>query len=187
MVLGLEEFAGVDRAGLYVLRAPCLASPRIYKIGKSLNLRKRLDQYQLYFPYGFLIDLVWIFPRGLKNAKRLLDQTEKFVQERLNMVQTTTRRARTEWSKSSKAQIVDVFIQAFDEFSHIGGQLENPAIAFTITDLTPTETRKNVRERERMREAAKAQLTHIRRAHPDDYEYLCSCSKWAIEKSYRSC
>ena len=121
MVLRLEEFAGVDRAGLYVVRAPCQASPRIFKIGKTLNLRKRLDQYQLYFPYGFMIDLVWIFPRNLKDAKRRLDQTEKFVHEKLNMVQTTTRRGKTEWSKNSKAQIVDVFIQAFDEFSYIGG------------------------------------------------------------------
>jgi len=187
MVLGLEEFAGIDRAGLYVIRAPCVSSPRIYKVGKSLNLRKRLDQYQLYFPYGFLIDLLWIFPRGLKSVRRKLDQAEKFIQERLNMVQTTTRRARTEWYKNSKAQIVDVFIQAFDKFRDVGGQLENPSTAFAISDLTPTEARKNVRERERMRAAANAQLTHIRSEHPDDYQYLCSCSKWAIEKSYRSC
>ena len=70
MVAGrLGEFAGIDRSGLYVLRAPCLSSPVIYKIGKTLNLRKRLDQYQLYFPFGFLVDLLWIFPRGLGNGK----------------------------------------------------------------------------------------------------------------------
>ena len=187
MVAGLGEFAGIDRSGLYVLRAPCLSSPMIYKVGKTLNLRKRLDQYQLSFPYGFLVDLLWIFPRGLKNVRGKLDKAEKFIQGKLDMVQTTTRRSKVEWHKNTKIQIVDTFILAFDSFSDIGGQLENPATPFAISDLTPAEARKNARESERMRAAAAVQLARIKSEHPDDFAYLCNCSNWAIDKTYRSC
>ena len=131
MVLGIEELVGVDRAGIYVISAPCMSSPKIYKIGKSVNLRKRLDQYQLAFPYGFLVELLWIFPRRLTNAKYELGKVERFIQNNLEMVQTTTRRARTEWYTNEKIEIVDAFLEAFKRFGHIGGQLENPSTAFT--------------------------------------------------------
>ena len=186
MVVGLGEFAGIDRSGLYVLRAPCLSSPMIYKVGKTLNLRKRLDQYQLYFPFGFLVDLLWIFPRGLGNGRGKLDKAEKFIQARLDMIQTTTRRSKVEWYKNTKIEIVDTFILAFDNFSDIGGQLVNPATPFAISDLTPAEARKNARESERMQAAAAVQLARIKSEHPDDFAFLCNCSNWAIDKTYRS-
>ena len=182
MVLGLAELSGIDRAGIYVVSMPCLKSPKIYKIGKTTNLRKRLDSYQLYYPFGVLVELLWIFPRRLGKPNSALSVAEKYIHNHLTMVHSTTRRAKTEWYKDGKQKIVDVFLDAFDHFRYIGGQIENPNRSFVLADMTIAETRKNKIDSRRMLETALSQLAHMQREHPDDYDFLCTCNNWIIDR-----
>ena len=133
------------------------------------------------------MELLWIFPRKSRNAASDLAKSERYIQKELAMIQTTTRRAKTEWYRNEKVEIVDAFLTAFQTFKHIGGQIENPQKAFTINDITRGEIRKNASERERMQAAATAQLKRMKAEQPQDYDYLCSCANWKIDESYRSC
>ena len=57
MVVELGPLAGLKRSGIYAISVPCVKAPKIMKIGKAKDLRARLDQYQLYYPFGVAIEL----------------------------------------------------------------------------------------------------------------------------------
>ena len=118
----------------------------------------------------------------MNNVSNQLDKTDRYIQKELDMIQTTTRRSKTEWYKNEKIEIVDVFLRAFAKFNTIGGQIENPAFKFRIFDANATEKAKNTRERRRLREAANKQLERMKREYPADYDFLTSCANWTIER-----
>ena len=59
------------------------------KIGKAKDLRVRIDQYQLYYPFGVAVELLWIFPKATRNVDSKLHQMERFIQKQLDPVHTT--------------------------------------------------------------------------------------------------
>ena len=156
MVLGLGELAGVKRSGIYALSVPCMKKPNITKIGKAKDLGSRLDQYQLYFPFGVAIELLWIFPKATKNVDMILQKMERFIHAQLNPVRTTARRRNTEWFWDSKPEIVDAFLRATEFFS--SGFLVNPASPFSLQDMSAAEKKKNSKAKKEMQSIANSQL-----------------------------
>ena len=103
MVVDLAPLAGVKRSGIYALSVPCMKEPKIIKVGKAKDLRARIDQYQLYYPFGVAVELLWIFPKNTRDVDLKLQQMERAVHEQLSPVHTTARRRRTEWFWNGKA------------------------------------------------------------------------------------
>ena len=94
MVVDLAPLAGVKRSGIYALSVPCMKEPKIIKVGKAKDLRARIDQYQLYYPFGVAVELLWIFPKNTRDVDLKLQQMERAVHEQLSPVHTTARRRR---------------------------------------------------------------------------------------------
>lgn len=179
MVHGLEPLAGIKRSGIYALSVPCMKDPKIIKIGKAKDLGSRIDQYQLYFPFSVSVELLWIFPKGVRNVDLKLQKVERFIHALLEPVHTTARRRRTEWFWDSKKKIADAFLQAANVFR--GGLLVNPAYTFTLTDLSKEEMKRNLKAKIKIASIAKSQLTIMRKNFPRDYDFLCSCKNWKTD------
>ena len=77
MVVDLAPLAGVKRSGIYALSVPCMKEPKIIKIGKAKDLRARIDQYQLYYPFGVAVELLWNFPKNTRDVDFKLQQMER--------------------------------------------------------------------------------------------------------------
>ena len=86
MVVDLAPLAGVKRSGIYALSVPCMKEPKIIKVGKAKDLRARIDQYQLYYPFGVAVELLWIFPKNTRDVDLKLQQMERAVHEQLSPV-----------------------------------------------------------------------------------------------------
>ena len=179
MVVDLAPLAGVKRSGIYALSVPCMKEPKIIKVGKAKDLRARIDQYQLYYPFGVAVELLWIFPKNTRDVDLKLQQMERAVHEQLNPVHTTARRRRTEWFWDGKAEVADAFLKAMDIFAE--GLLVNPAFHFSLPDLSAQEKASNSKAREELSRLARAQTTFIRENHPRDYAFLCSCKYWEAD------
>ena len=179
MVVDLAPLAGLKRSGIYAVSVPCLKQPGIIKIGKAKDLRGRIDQYQLYFPFGVAVELLWIFPKGTRNVDSRLREMEWAIQAQLNPVHTTARRRRTEWFWDSKAEVADAFLAAFETFPQ--GLLVNPAFNFALPDLSSAEEKRNSKARAETDRIARDQAELIRKNFPRDHEFLCSCEKWEAD------
>ena len=143
MVVDLAPLAGVKRSGIYALSVPCMKEPKIIKVGKAKDLRARIDQYQLYYPFGVAVELLWIFPKNTRDVDLKLQQMERAVHEQLSPVHTTARRRRTEWFWNGKAEVADAFLKATEVFTK--GLLVNPAFHFSLPDLSPQEKASNTK------------------------------------------
>ena len=179
MVVDLAPLAGVKRSGIYALSVPCMKEPKIIKIGKAKDLRARIDQYQLYYPFGVAVELLWIFPKNTRDVDFKLQQMERAVHEQLSPVHTTARRRRTEWFWNGKTEVADAFLTAMDNFAK--GMLVNPAFHFSLPDLSAHEKASNSKAREELGRLARAQSTFIRENHPRDHAFLCSCEHWEMD------
>ena len=145
MVHGLEELAGIKRSGIYALSVPCMKEPKLTKIGKAKDLGARIDQYQLYFPFGVAIELLWIFPKSTRGVDAKLLNLERAIHAQLNPVHTTARRKRTEWFWDSKKELATAFLQATEIFPD--GILVNPAFHFSVLDKSAEEANRNSKAR----------------------------------------
>ena len=179
MVVELGPLAGLKRSGIYAISVPCVKAPKIMKIGKAKDLRARIDQYQLYYPFGVAIELLWIFPKNTRNVDSLLTKMERFIQEQLDPVRTITRRKQTEWFWNEKKEIAEAFQRGTEIFPD--GLLVNPAFHFSLLDLSDQEKKKNEKARKEMAQMSQAQSKFIRKNFPRDYTFLCSCRKWASD------
>jgi len=179
MVVDLAPLAGVKRSGIYALSVPCMKEPKMIKIGKAKDLRARIDQYQLYYPFGVAVELLWIFPKKTRDVDYRLSQMERFIQAQLNPVHTTARRRRTEWFWDDKEEIADAFLKATDVFTE--GLLLNPAFHFSLPDLSAQEKNRNAKAKTELASYARAQSAFIRDNHPRDHAFLCSCKRWEAD------
>ena len=179
MVVDLAPLAGVKRSGIYALSVPCMKEPKMIKIGKAKDLRARIDQYQLYYPFGVAVELLWIFPKNARDVDWRLQQMERFIQAQLNPVHTTARRRRTEWFWDDKEEIVDAFLKAADVFTK--GLLVNPAFHFSLPDMSAQEKNRNAKAKKELASHARAQSARIRKNHPRDFAFLCSCKPWEAD------
>ena len=179
MVVDLAPLAGVKRSGIYALSVPCMKEPRMIKIGKAKDLRARIDQYQLYYPFGVAVELLWIFPKASRNLDSRLRQMERFIHEQLDPVHTTARRRQTEWFWNEKGEIADAFLLAGEMFAK--GTLVNPAFRFSVPDLSAQEKRNNAKAQKEAAKLARAQAKLIREEFPRDYGFLCSCKHWEAD------
>ena len=183
MVVELGPLAGLKRSGIYAISVPCVKAPKIMKIGKAKDLRARIDQYQLYYPFGVAIELLWIFPKNIRNVDFLLTKMERFIQEQLDPVQTITRRKQTEWFWNEKKEIAEAFLKGAELFP--GGLLVNPAFHFSLADLSHQEREKNEKARKDMAQISRAQSAFIRKNFPRDYAFSCSCRNWKSDPNQR--
>ena len=179
MVVDLAPLAGVKRSGIYALSVPCMKEPKMIKIGKAKDLRARIDQYQLYYPFGVAVELLWIFPKHTRDVEYRLQQMERYIQAQLSPVHTTARRRRTEWFWDDKEVVADAFLRATDIFAK--GMLVNPAFHFSVPDLSVQEKVQNDKAKTELASHARAQATFIRKNHPRDYAFLCSCEPWEAD------
>ena len=179
MVVDLAPLAGVKRSGIYALSVPCMKEPKIIKIGKAKDLRARIDQYQLYYPFGVAVELLWIFPKNTRDVDLKLQQMERAVHEQLSPVHTTARRRRTEWFWNGKAEVADAFLKATEVFTK--GLLVNPAFHFSLPDLSPQEKASNTKAKAEFARLSREQATLIRKHYPRDYAFLCSCKHWEAD------
>ena len=180
MVVDLAPLAGVKRSGIYALSVPCMKEPKMIKVGKAKDLRARIDQYQLYYPFGVAVELLWIFPKNTREVDLKLQQMERAIHEQLAPVHTTARRRRTEWFWNDKDGVVDAFLKAMDIFAK--GLLVNPAFHFSLPDLSAQEKASNSKAKEEVARLARAQAAFIREKHPRDYSFLCSCKHWEADQ-----
>ena len=179
MVVELGPLAGLKRSGIYAISVPCVKAPKIMKIGKAKDLRARIDQYQLYYPFGVAIELLWVFPKNTRNVDTLLTKMERFIQDQLDPVHTITRRKQTEWFWNEKKEIAEAFLKGTEIFPD--GLLVNPAFHFSLTDMSDQERKKNKKAKEEMAHISQAQSTFIRENFPRDFAFLCSCKKEQCE------
>ncbi len=179
MVVDLAPLAGVKRSGIYALSVPCMKEPKIIKVGKAKDLRARIDQYQLYYPFGVAVELLWIFPKNTRDVDLKLQQMERAVHEQLSPVHTTARRRRTEWFWNGKAEVADAFLKATEVFTK--GLLVNPAFHFSLPDLSPQEKASNTKAKAEFARLSREQATLIRKHYPRDYAFLCSCKHWEAD------
>ena len=179
MVVDLAPLAGVKRSGIYALSVPCMKEPKMIKVGKAKDLRARIDQYQLYYPFGVAVELLWIFPKNTREVDLKLQQMERAIHEQLAPVHTTARRRRTEWFWNDKAEVVDAFLKAKGILAK--GLLVNPAFHFSLPDLSAQEKASNSKAKEELGRLARAQSTFIREKYPRDYSFLCSCKHWEAD------
>ena len=142
MVVDLGPLAGLKRSGIYALSVPCVKTPKITKIGKAKDLRARIDQYQLYYPFGVALELLWIFPRGTRNVDQVLQQMEQFIHAQLDPVHTLSRRRQTEWFWNTKEEIAEAFLKAREIVRN--GLLVNPAFHYSVSDMSAQERRDNM-------------------------------------------
>ena len=83
MPIYLPELKGEKRAGLYIISAT--KNAKHFKVGKSVDIQKRLDQYHLCFPTGFYIHGILLmkknsnfgqlFTRNVQKPKNLISYT----------------------------------------------------------------------------------------------------------------
>ena len=156
-----------------------MKEPKIIKIGKAKDLRARIDQYQLYYPFGVAVELLWIFPKNTRDVDLKLQQMERAVHEQLSPVHTTARRRRTEWFWNGKAEVADAFLKATEVFTK--GLLVNPAFHFSLPDLSPQEKASNTKAKAEFARLSREQATLIRKHYPRDYAFLCSCKHWEAD------
>ncbi len=180
MVVDLAPLAGVKRSGIYALSVPCMKEPRMIKIGKAKDLRARINQYQLYYPFGVALELLWIFPKNTRDVDSRLQEMERFIHKQLDHVHTTARRRQTEWFWNSKGEVVDAFLRGAEIFAE--GTLVNPAFRFSVPDLTAQEKKDNAKAKKETARLAQAQADLIRENFPRDYAFLCSCSQWETDR-----
>ena len=183
MVVELGPLAGLKRSGIYAVSVPCVKAPKITKIGKAKDLRARIDQYQLYYPFGVAIELLWIFPKNTRNVDTLLKKMERLIQELLDPVHTITRRKQTEWFWNEKKEVAEAFLKGTELFPN--GLLVNPAFHFSVVDLSDQEKKKNEKARKDMAQMSLAQSTFIRKNFPRDYAFLRSCRNWKSDPKQR--
>jgi len=157
-----------------------MKEPKMIKVGKAKDLRARIDQYQLYYPFGVAVELLWIFPQNTREVDLKLQEMERAIHEQLAPVHTTARRRRTEWFWNDKDGVVDAFLKAMDIFAK--GLLVNPAFHFSLSDLSAQEKASNNRAKAELTRRARAQAAFIREKHPRDYSFLCSCKHWEADQ-----
>ena len=104
---------------------------------------------------------------------------ERAIHEQLAPVHTTARRRRTEWFWNDKEGVVDAFLKAMHNFAK--GLLVNPAFHFSLPDLSAQEKARNSKAKEELAQLARAQAAFIRKKHPRDYSFLCSCKHWEAD------
>ena len=111
----IKELKNIN-AGLYAIgNDEPATSKRDIKIGRSIVLKQRLNNYHICFPYGYFIYAVLpINAKMFQTKKALRDfsrqiENEAFYILQFEMIQTTTRTFKHEWFNITLNRLYEVF------------------------------------------------------------------------------
>lgn len=124
----IDELVGISNGGLYCISPdpPCEGASTDFKIGRTIDFRKRLNSYHICYNEGFYIYAVLPLSKKYKmdtkeERAEAVDTTKKiearaFVLLKKHNKLFSTRRRKSEWFGCLKNVVVAVFTQLNKEF-----------------------------------------------------------------------
>jgi hypothetical protein len=128
----LKELDKAEAGGLYALAPTMKSGPYQMKVGRTINFRKRLNDYHLCFNEGYnVIALLPLKTRtSPKDRLKLTMQLEKAAGEKLGKSRTyANRKTRgSEWYYKTTQQIHELFKELHQEFKQDSYFMTDPPI-----------------------------------------------------------